>query len=91
MQPLTAQNLARAMRGIAARRVQGILHATKGGVSKRVYFSDAKIVFAGTDDGEERLGAILAREVKLRPADLALALKRCWRRGTLGKTLADMD
>ena len=91
MQTLTALNLAHAMRGIAARRVQGILHATKGDVSKRVYISDAKIVFAGTDEGEERLGAILVREGKLRATDLDLALKRMLETGeTLGKTLADM-
>jgi serine/threonine protein kinase len=88
---LTAQSLAHAMREIAARRVQGILHVTRDGVSKRIYFSDGKIVFAGTDDGEERLGAMLVRGGKLRPTDLDLALKRMVETGeTLGKTLADM-
>jgi hypothetical protein len=88
---LTAQNLAHAMRGIASRRVQGILHVTKGGVSKRIYFSDGQIVFAGTDDGEERLGAMLVREGKLRPTDLDLALKVMLETGeTLGKTLVEM-
>jgi len=88
---LTPDAFARALRGLAVSRKQGILHLSRDGVSKRIYFKNGSIIFAGSDDEQERLGEVLVRAGKLERADLELALKVMKETGeSLGKTITDM-
>jgi len=72
---LTPDDLARVLRGLAASRKEGILHLSSDGVSKRIYVSGGSIIFAGSDDEQERLGEVLVRAGRLERTDLELALK----------------
>jgi serine/threonine-protein kinase len=88
---LTPDALARVLRGIALSRKEGILHLSKDGVSKRIYFKGGSIIFAGSDDEQERLGEVLVRAGKLERSDLELALKVMKETGeSLGKTVVEM-
>ena len=88
---LTPDALARVMRGLALSRKEGVLHLSKDGVSKRIYFKEGRIVFAGTDDDDERLGEVLIRAGKLKRSDLELALQVMKESGeSLGKTVVEM-
>ena len=88
---LTPDALARVMRGLAFSRKEGVLHLSKDGVSKRIYFKEGRIVFAGTDDDDERLGEVLIRAGKLKRSDLELALQVMKESGeSLGKTVVEM-
>src|SRR3990172_8179416 len=88
---LTPDALARVLRGLAVSRKEGILHLSQDGVSKRIYFKDGSIIFAGSDDEQERLGEVLVRAGKLERSDLELALKVMKETGeSLGKTVVEM-
>jgi len=88
---LTPDALARVLRGLAVSRKEGILHLSRDGVSKRIYFKNGSIIFAGSDDDQERLGEVLVRAGKLERADLELALKVTKETGeSLGKTITEM-
>ena len=83
--------LARVLRGIALSRKEGILHLSTEGVAKRIYFKGGSIIFAGSDDEQERLGEVLVRAGKLERSDLELALKVMKETGeTLAKTVVEM-
>jgi len=88
---LTPDTLARVLRGIALSRKEGILHLSSESVSKRVYFKGGSIIFAGSDDEQERLGEVLVRAGKLERPDLELALRVMKQTGeSLGKTVVEM-
>ena len=88
---LNPDTLARVLRGIAISRREGILHLSREGVSKRIYFKDGALIFAGSDDEQERLGEVLVRAGKLERPDLELALKVMKETGeSLGKTVVEM-
>jgi len=53
----------------------GVLHLSRGGTTKRIYFKDGAIVFASSDDSEERLGELLVRGGALKRSDLELACR----------------
>jgi len=53
----------------------GILHLSRGSITKRVYFKDGAIVFASSDDAEERLGERLVRAGVLKRSELELACR----------------
>jgi serine/threonine protein kinase len=83
--------LARVLRGLALSRKEGILHVQKGGVSKRIYLRKGAIIFAGSDEEQDRLGEVLVREGKLKSAELLLALRTMRETGQrLGKTIVEM-
>ena len=88
---LTPDDLARVLRGLAVNRKEGILHLSSDGVSKRIYVSGGSIIFAGSDDEQERLGEILVRAGKLERTDLELSLKVMKETGeSLGTTISEM-
>ncbi len=88
---LTPDELARVLRGLAASREEGILHISNDGVSKRIYVGGGSIIFAGSDDEQERLGEVLVRAGKLEHTDLELALKVMKETGeSLAKTITEM-
>jgi hypothetical protein len=62
------------VRDLHARRKSGVLHLTREGVSKRLYFRAGSIVLAGSDLPEDRLGQALLRAGMIREADLERAL-----------------
>src|SRR5574341_1146335 len=52
----------------------GVLHLTRAGVSRRLYFKAGSMILAGSDLPEDRLGQILVRAGMIQEADLARAL-----------------
>lgn len=88
---LTLHSLPRILRELAAARNTGILHLSREGVSKRVHFKEGSIVFAGSDDEQERLGEFLIRAGKMKRSDLDFALHVTKEtRQTLGTTAVEM-
>ena len=53
----------------------GVLHLSRGSTTKRIYFQDGAIVFASSDDTEERLGERLVRAGALKRSELDLACR----------------
>ena len=53
----------------------GVLHLSRGSTTKRIYFKDGAIVFASSDDTEERLGERLVRAGALKRSELDLACR----------------
>jgi hypothetical protein len=68
---LTAASI---IRDLHSSRKSGVLHLTREGVSKRLYFRAGSIVLAGSDLPEDRLGQALLRAGMIREADLERAL-----------------
>ncbi len=88
---LTPDALARVLRGLAVSRKEGILHLQRDGISKRIYLKQGFILFAGSDDEQERLGQILVQAGKLKPSDLELALTVMKETGeSLGKSIVEL-
>ncbi len=79
------------IREIHAGRKSGVLHLTRAGVSKRLYFKAGSIILAGSDRPEDRLGQALVRARLIQEADLerALAIVESTSR-TLGETIVEM-
>ena len=50
---------------LSARLETGVLHLWRGGIEKHVYFQEGKIVFARSNDPDERLGALFLRRNKI--------------------------
>ena len=70
----------------------GVLYLSNKNVSKRIYFNKGSIVFAGSDDDEDRLGEVLVREGKLKRGDLELAWQVMKRTGqSLEETIVEME
>jgi hypothetical protein len=53
----------------------GVLHLSRGSTTKRIYFKDGAIVFASSDDADERLGERLVRAGALKRSELDLACR----------------
>lgn len=53
----------------------GVLHLSRGSTTKRIYFKDGAIVFASSDDADERLGERLVRAGALKRVELELACR----------------
>ena len=69
----------------------GVLRVSREGCEKRVYLKGGEVVFASSDAEDERLGAMLVRAGKIRPADLELACKvRDASQLRLGRTLVEL-
>jgi curved DNA-binding protein CbpA len=69
----------------------GVLHLSRGSTSKRIYFQNGAIVFASSDDAEERLGERLVRAGALKRPELELACRVLARSHLrLGATLVEM-
>jgi serine/threonine protein kinase len=79
------------IREIHAGRKSGVLHLTRAGVSKRLYFKAGSIILAGSDRPEDRLGQALVRARMIQEADLerALAIVETSSR-TLGEAIVEM-
>jgi len=72
-------------------RKSGVLHLTRAGVSKRLYFKAGSIILAGSDLPEDRLGQALVRAGMIQEADLERALGAVEATGrTLGEALVEM-
>ena len=63
------------IRTLHAGRRSGVLHLTRGDVSKRLYFRAGSIIMAGSDQPEDRLGQALVRSGLVKQADLEKALR----------------
>ncbi len=69
----------------------GVLHLSRGSTTKRIYFKDGAIVFASSDDSEERLGERLVRAGALKRSELELACRVLASSSLrLGATLVEM-
>lgn len=69
----------------------GVLHLSREGTTKSIYFKDGSIVFASSDDAEERLGERLVRSGALKRSELDLACRvLASSRLRLGATLIEM-
>ncbi len=70
----------------------GVLYLSNKNVSKRIYFNKGSIVFAGSDDDEDRLGEVLIREGKIKRSDLEFAWQVMKQTGqSLEETLVEME
>ncbi len=70
----------------------GVLYLSNKNVSKRIYFNKGSIVFAGSDDDEDRLGELLVREGKIKRSDLELAWQVMKQTGqSLAETIVEME
>jgi hypothetical protein len=79
------------VRGLHAGRKNGVLHLTREGVSKRLYFRAGSIILAGSDLPEERLGQALVRAGMIREADLEQALGKVEAGSrSIGETIVEM-
>jgi len=69
----------------------GVLHLSRGSTTKRIYFKNGAIVFASSDDTEERLGERLVRAGALTRSELELACRvLATSHLRLGATLVEM-
>ncbi len=79
------------IREIHAGRKSGVLHLTRLGASKRLYFKAGSIILAGSDLPEDRLGQALVRAGMIQEADLERALGVVEATGrTIGETIVEM-
>ena len=77
--------------GFRASRLSGVLHLTRDGATKRVYFKHGQVVYANSDLPEDRLGGLIVRSGKLEQKQLDLACEvRDASELRLGRTLVDM-
>ncbi len=63
------------LQSFSASGKSGILHLSCGNTTKRIYFKNGAIVFASSDDTEERLGERLVRAGALKRSELELACR----------------
>jgi curved DNA-binding protein CbpA len=63
------------LQSFTSRGKSGILHLSRGRTTKRIYFKNGAIVFASSDDAEERLGERLVRAGALKRSELELACR----------------
>ncbi len=69
----------------------GVLHLSRGSTTKRIYFRDGAIVFASSDEADERLGERLVRAGALQRSELDLACQVfTLSRLRIGATLVEM-
>ena len=88
---LNEDSLPTVFRRLYADSKSGILHLSRSGLSKRIYFREGAISFAGSDIEEERLGESLIRVGNIKRADLEEALQVVKQTGQgLGKILVEM-
>ena len=88
---LNEDSLPSALRRLYADAKTGILHLSRDGLSKRIYFREGAISFAGSDIEEERLGESLIRIGSIKRSDLEKALQLVKQTGkSLGKILVEM-
>ena len=79
------------IREIHAGRKSGVLHLTRAGVSKRLYFKAGSIILAGSDLPEDRLGQALVRAGMIQEAALERALGVVEATGrAIGETIVEM-
>jgi serine/threonine protein kinase len=79
------------IRAIHAGRKSGVLHLTRAGASKRLYFRGGSLILAGSDLPEDRLGQALVRARMIQEAELERALAAAEASGrTLGETIVEM-
>jgi serine/threonine-protein kinase len=62
------------IRSLHATRRSGVLHLTRGDVTRRLYFRGGSIILAGSDQPEDRLGQVLVRTGLVQQADVEKAL-----------------
>ena len=88
---LSQVTVAGCIRAIHAGRKSGVLHLTRAGASKRLYFRGGSLILAGSDLPEDRLGQALVRARMIQEADLERALAAAEASGrTLGETIVEM-
>ncbi len=89
---LSKDSLSSIVRGIYVGRKSGVLYLSDEKVSKRLYFNQGSIVFACSDDDEDRLGEVLAREGRIKRSDLEFVWQVMKQTGrSLEETLVEME
>src|SRR5262245_47463647 len=79
------------IRAIHAGRKSGVLHLTRAGAAKRLYFRGGSLILAGSDLPEDRLGQALVRARMIQEPELERALAAAEASGrTLGETIVEM-
>jgi serine/threonine protein kinase/curved DNA-binding protein CbpA len=89
---LADTTVAELIREVYSARSTGILHFTRDGASKRVYFKNGNVVFANSDVNQDRLGEMLIRtgEIDRATFDRASELMRKTGR-RMGMTLIELE
>ncbi len=89
---LSKDSLSSIVRSIYVGRKSGVLYLSDEKVSKRLYFNQGSIVFAGSDDDEDRLGEVLVREGRIKRSDLEFLWQVMKQTGqSLEETIVEMD
>ena len=89
---LSKDSLSSIVRAIYVGGKSGVLYLSNKNVSKRLYFNRGSIVFAGSDDEEDRLGEMLAREGRIKRSDLDFAWQVMKQTGrSLQETIVEME
>ena len=89
---LSKDSLSSIVRAIYVGGKSGVLYLSNKNVSKRLYFNRGSIVFAGSDDEEDRLGEMLAREGRIKRSDLDFAWQVMKQTGrSLEETIVEME
>lgn len=68
---LTEIRFAELILRISERKETGVLYLSRGSIEKHVFFQEGKIVFARSNDADERLGALFLRRNKITYRQLA--------------------
>ena len=74
---------------LCRRRSTGVLYLTVRGVTKKVYISEGRIIFAASGDPDDRLGEMLLRDGTIRLAALERATTRLHEGKRLGTLLVE--
>jgi hypothetical protein len=75
---------------LCRRQATGVLHMSRGPVTKKIYFQDGRIIFSASGDPSDRLGELLLRggQIKLEHLECAIANLHLGKR--LGTLLVEM-
>ncbi|MBZ5637686.1 MAG: DUF4388 domain-containing protein [Acidobacteriia bacterium] len=72
------------------RQATGVLHLSRRGLAKRIFFQDGHIVFAASSDPNDRLGEMLLREGLIDLEQLEDAISKLYLGRRLGTLLVEM-
>jgi hypothetical protein len=74
---------------LCRRRSTGVIHLTERGLTKKIYLTEGRIIFAASSDPDDRLGEMLLREGVVRLGALDRAVARLHEGKRLGTLLVE--